>query len=907
MLHNCKARQESVMSDLVNRLNSSTNITPVRQQTADDQARANQMLRDSRDKYGQIDIPNLATKLANSNGTVADVAKSRLTPVQQGELARSLDLMKLPGATVQFQRTSDRPLTPVQQGEMERLALTQDFITTTPSVQTRGIKGFFSDIGDFFTGGNQGGDFFNEIGVPIALPDDPPSAPVAPPPPASPPPSSSPPDKKEPIPGERDPEDDVRPTPSPPPPPNSGSGAGAVPVSPPPPPSSGAGDPGQTPPDSGNSFSDKISDTINDAAESVADAVAHATLTGQAHRELFGEVAYSPEAYGAEVAAKLFEDTFKDVSVNDVLSGINSGGEFVQHLAALSNDPRAELGFAKGFAEGFGSGALNLAKGIGKIVQFAGDESLAGDAGDLLRGVTGRLPPYLDALVPSAQRGQETIAYTEQAAKNAAVYLASRATDPDLLAEDIEGFLSENWETLKGEWQTAHAAGPEAEGEWFGKIAGRAVFEIAATFIPADEVLAIGRAAEGAVELARGAEAISDLSKVETVAADAISAADKAIASEELAAATLEDLEKTQQALYDIDYDRFPDTPEGQAAIDKVEAAKEKVDQAVEAGHRIETPTPGSDAAGIKDPTVILKPHQTELLNNLSESGSVYTVTKTSSTALPTIEDISALTQKTGEEFSVFSKGDQSIIVRGDANGVDISPELLSKLQSEGWNWDFHSQPGYLAENAAASQADQELLKKLGQTESKIINSHGDVTEFTQGSKKAKFTEGNPLYEYENSTDFNNAANHAKPNSTYKYGDFTYETDEQGRTIVAEGFFDGSKPAGNRKSIGPKIGHEGIEGDIGFHLIGDQFGAETNRLNIVPGNKILNNNSAGNFGAIENMLAKEYDAGNAVMFQVKPVYNEGNLTNRPDSFEVFYQVNDGPQHNITFVNGPVQP
>ena len=45
------------------------------------------------------------------------------------------------------------------------------------------------------------------------------------------------------------------------------------------------------------------------------------------------------------------------------------------------------------------------------------------------------------------------------------------------------------------------------------------------------------------------------------------------------------------------------------------------------------------------------------------------------------------------------------------------------------------------------------------------------------------------------------------------------------------------KPHGRKgQSLQTKIGNEGLESDVGFHLIGDQFNGPINRLNVVQGN-----------------------------------------------------------------------
>lgn len=97
-----------------------------------------------------------------------------------------------------------------------------------------------------------------------------------------------------------------------------------------------------------------------------------------------------------------------------------------------------------------------------------------------------------------------------------------------------------------------------------------------------------------------------------------------------------------------------------------------------------------------------------------------------------------------------------------------------------------------------------------------------------------------------------------------------------------------------------KIGKEGQDGDIGFHLVGDQFEAPTNRLNVVPGNgKRVNpsgppNLNQGQYAKFEKAvkearLAPE-NVGKDIGIKISTKYNSGNTTSRPDSFVASYKV-----------------
>jgi DNA/RNA non-specific endonuclease len=151
------------------------------------------------------------------------------------------------------------------------------------------------------------------------------------------------------------------------------------------------------------------------------------------------------------------------------------------------------------------------------------------------------------------------------------------------------------------------------------------------------------------------------------------------------------------------------------------------------------------------------------------------------------------------------------------------------------------------------------------------------------------------------------AAEHAAPNTRYELGNYSWTTDAKGRTIEAEGQVE-LTPAGRDRDLQSEIGKEGAPTDVGFHLIGDRFNGPTNRLNVVPANGEpladgLPNLNQGPYKAFENQIAKlASDPHNTVELRIRPQYNAGNLTNRPDEFNVGYRVNGGKWIEREFVN-----
>lgn len=156
--------------------------------------------------------------------------------------------------------------------------------------------------------------------------------------------------------------------------------------------------------------------------------------------------------------------------------------------------------------------------------------------------------------------------------------------------------------------------------------------------------------------------------------------------------------------------------------------------------------------------------------------------------------------------------------------------------------------------------------------------------------------------------DFEEAANHPEPNTTYSYGSYTWKTDAQGRTIEASGEVHVQEFGRNNPSLQAQIGHEGKDTDVGFHLVADSFDGPTVRLNVVPGNGKpiadgLPNLNQGAYKQFENEIRDLASVpGNKVEIMVEPRYSAGNTTNRPDQFIASYRVNGGDWNTRKLLN-----
>jgi hypothetical protein len=158
-------------------------------------------------------------------------------------------------------------------------------------------------------------------------------------------------------------------------------------------------------------------------------------------------------------------------------------------LAGAATLVKTDLAFTVGVAEGVFTGGKNMVVGLatfaGKAVQYRADNSNAGRVMDAVRS---QLPSDAQAwmkdsaLIPSAQRGAASTQKIIDTGAGIASYI--KTNTPGQVAGDVKAVISKNWDALKADHAKAAAQGPEAEARWRGNITGRAVFEIAAVFVP---------------------------------------------------------------------------------------------------------------------------------------------------------------------------------------------------------------------------------------------------------------------------------------------------------------------------------------------------------------------------------------------------------------------------------------
>ena len=148
--------------------------------------------------------------------------------------------------------------------------------------------------------------------------------------------------------------------------------------------------------------------------------------------------------------------------------------------------------------------------------------------------------------------------------------------------------------------------------------------------------------------------------------------------------------------------------------------------------------------------------------------------------------------------------------------------------------------------------------------------------------------------------EFRAASLNIAPTTIYRYDGRAYATDALSRGVSTSGIL--KRDPGHRFHDDRKIGHQGEEGDIGFHAGADRFGFQGGPLNVSPGNAKLNSREYKDF---EDHLARLVtDPRNNVYAEFQRVFHPGNNSIRPDAYRVIYRVNDGPLTKVIFRNKP---
>ncbi len=121
-----------------------------------------------------------------------------------------------------------------------------------------------------------------------------------------------------------------------------------------------------------------------------------------------------------------------------------------------------------------------------------------------------------------------------------------------------------------------------------------------------------------------------------------------------------------------------------------------------------------------------LSNRQQRLLDILSEYDSNVVIPKKE----VNMRDLSALTAYTGDEFAMFTKKNERLVIRGNKNSVNVDIEKAKELSRQGYKWSGHTHPGISADFATPSQGDKDILACFKQSTSVIYNSTGKYRTF---------------------------------------------------------------------------------------------------------------------------------------------------------------------------------
>lgn len=121
-----------------------------------------------------------------------------------------------------------------------------------------------------------------------------------------------------------------------------------------------------------------------------------------------------------------------------------------------------------------------------------------------------------------------------------------------------------------------------------------------------------------------------------------------------------------------------------------------------------------------------LNNRQRKLLERLPEYDSRIIVPKKS----VNMADLSALTAKTGDEFAMFTKGNERLVIRGNSYMVNIGVEMAEILAADGYKWSGHTHPGTDSYCMQASTGDMDILRRFKQEMSVVYNSKGVFSTF---------------------------------------------------------------------------------------------------------------------------------------------------------------------------------
>lgn len=169
-----------------------------------------------------------------------------------------------------------------------------------------------------------------------------------------------------------------------------------------------------------------------------------------------------------------------------------------------------------------------------------------------------------------------------------------------------------------------------------------------------------------------------------------------------------------------------------------------------------------------------------------------------------------------------------------------------------------------------------------------------------------------PVHTFTDVHTFNRAANQPEPDTVYKFGTYEWETDGKGRVAKVEGQIKlkkhGRQITDGVTTVSIGQSEDAEAGDVGFHLIGDQFNGPINNLNVVPGNGVsvgaLKSLNLSGYKRWENQIAKlaRQNKKAKVTVRIDAVYSKKSPSSRPRMFTAAYKDENGAWVKTVFRN-----
>lgn len=138
-----------------------------------------------------------------------------------------------------------------------------------------------------------------------------------------------------------------------------------------------------------------------------------------------------------------------------------------------------------------------------------------------------------------------------------------------------------------------------------------------------------------------------------------------------------------------------------------------------------------------------------------------------------------------------------------------------------------------------------------------------------------------------------------EPNTKFERNGYSYETDDNGRVISAEGKLQVKDHKGRSEMPDSRdtVAHGEMKStDDRGHLIADRFNGSGELENLVPIEGKLNKSD---YAKLEDTLAEAVNDGADVRLKVEPVYEDD--ASRPSEFRVTYSI-DGEKDAVIFKN-----